>query len=113
MMYKCDYCDKFFTSKKKLSDHERKVHPARDAATERNIPESKRATEQQVTPATVSTITKSEVATPDDAVETPAATPDDAPESGSYHCNDCGAAVERGQEICPGCGERLVWDDVE
>ena len=107
MMYKCGYCDKFFTSKKKRSDHERKVHGATiiateqtaTPATERNVSESERATEstiQQAIPA----------ATPDDAE-------DDAEDDVVYHCHDCGTAIEKGQEVCPGCGEKLSWDGIE
>ena len=118
MMYKCGYCDKFFTSKKKRSDHERKVHGATiiateqtaTPATERNVSESERATEstiQQAIPA----------ATPNDAVETPAIVPDDAEDDAEddvvYHCHDCGTAIEKGQEVCPGCGEKLSWDGIE
>jgi DNA-directed RNA polymerase subunit RPC12/RpoP len=67
--YKCSYCEKFFTSKKKRSDHERKVHRANPTTeqqviptTERNISESERATEQWVTPATERNVSESEPA---------------------------------------------------
>jgi len=95
-MYKCEEpgCDKYFSSKGKLNRHKSRVHGA----------------------------------TPGAAPAVPAATPDitppglkikkpetrgSSPESGGYHCNDCGAAVKKGQEICPGCGEQLIWKGVE
>jgi DNA-directed RNA polymerase subunit RPC12/RpoP len=118
MMYKCGYCDKFFTSKKKRSDHERKVHPAteqpitpaRESAKGRNISESERAREQKVIPATERNAPIQEL-----IIKKPTRgdAPNDALDAAVYHCNDCGTAIEKGQEICPGCGERLVWDGVE
>jgi len=92
-MYKCDVegCDKYFSSQAKLKRHKARVHGA----------------------------------TPDDGAMVPAATPGDAPgpgltikkpppqETGGYVCGDCGAAVSKGQEACPGCGEPLHWEGIE
>jgi len=87
--YQCDYpgCGKFFDSKAKLNRHKARVHGA----------------------------------TPSDGTPAPAATPEpgltikkpagnDAP---AYHCEECGTAVEKGEAVCPGCGEPLSWESIE
>jgi len=80
MQYKCSSCDKYFNSKKKRNDHQRRVHPA---------------TERKTTPATLKLKVPSE--------KGKAAPPQE------YHCVDCGGPVTKGQKTCPGCGVRLDW----
>jgi len=83
MQYKCDKCDKYFTSKKKKTDHERRAHPA---------------TEQPNKPATLE-------------VKPPAKKTKEKPATG-YHCVDCGASVSKGQDHCPSCGAHLDWSQI-
>lgn len=104
--YKCSHCEKYFTSKKKRSDHERKVHHSNPAAeqqvnpiTERNVSESE-TTMEQVTPAM-----KLEIKKPPDKEETK------EPEPG-YHCVECGASLRKWQKFCPNCGVKLDWGQV-
>ncbi len=80
MQYKCSTCDKYFTSKKKQKDHERRVHPA---------------TEQKTTPATLK-------------LKVPPKK-EKAASSQVYHCVDCGGPLTKGQTPCPSCGTRLDW----
>lgn len=91
MQYKCDKCDKYFTSKKKKTDHERRVHTATEQP---GAP----ATEQPGTPATL------QVKPPPQKTKEKAAT--------GFHCVDCGASVTKGQDRCSSCGCHLDWSQV-
>lgn len=130
MMYKCGYCDKFFTSKKKRSDHERKVHPARERqdipATERNVSESKRAREKKLTPVREQPITPAtelQIKTPsrkasstetqsyhyEDEVPNIFELPEEEEED-TYRCGGCGKNLDSALPQCPYCGVTLKWE---
>jgi len=99
MYYKCPYpnCEKYFTSKKKLSDHQRKVHPAMEQeVTPAMEQEVTPAMEQEVTPATEQGVTP---ATEQEVTQ-------------GYHCIDCGAFLTKGQSSCPDCGTHLDWSQI-
>jgi rubrerythrin len=87
-MYKCEEpgCGKFFSNKAKLNRHIARMH----AATPDDNPEP------EDNPAGDTLMIKKP-----------------AEPASSYHCNDCGTAIQKGEEVCPGCGQRLVWEGVE
>ena len=47
----------------------------------------------------------------------PAAPPGEQPPQlaglASYHCNNCSAALRKGENPCHQCGERLIWDGID
>jgi len=83
MQYKCDDCEKLFTTKKKRSDHQRRMHPATEQP---NAPE------------------KLVIKTPPKKEKKEAAT--------GYHCIDCGKTVTKDEDRCPGCGAHLDWSQL-
>jgi hypothetical protein len=90
-MYVCQYCNKVFKTNKSKNRHERETCPKRPGA---------------IQPLTIpAKAEKLEIKKPPDKTK--------APSGQAYHCIDCGTKVTKGQEICPGCGERLNWSALE
>lgn len=46
-------------------------------------------------------------------IKMPATKKPASPEPKGYHCNNCGAALSKGQTPCPACGEALNWEGIE
>ena len=109
------------TSKKKRSDHERKVHPtterATTPATERATLKGERTTKSNVNDIDESKLNEPEylsteietqtqrqfqVKTPDIEDETEQPTP-------GYHCLACDFMLTEGENPCPNCGAQLDW----
>jgi len=88
MSYVCPHCQKSLKTKGSLGSHIAKLHSDKSSAP---VPDQ----ENQAAP----TETLEIEAPPE-------------PTSG-YHCIDCGAALDKGQTPCPGCGGEPNWSLVE
>ena len=103
MEYKCTHegCSKIFSNKKKLADHERRVHAGA-------APPVVKTEAKKLTPKTLKLKIKKketpEKKEPPEKKETP--------EAKGYHCVDCGGGLTHGQTPCPHCGATLDWSQL-
>ncbi|MBA7624423.1 hypothetical protein ES703_31832 [subsurface metagenome] len=105
MYFKCDHCDKYFTTQSKLQKHIKRVHQSAGPASPAKSGSSVENPAPQPKPA--ATPGQFEVKKPEPKKK------ESQPQQG-YFCQTCGhEPIEKGTPNCPSCGEPLNWEGVQ